>query len=46
MASRELTREEGRQPARRTASGHRYQASVLVVDDEPDFCQVVKEILS
>ncbi|OGO70591.1 MAG: hypothetical protein A2Z37_15530 [Chloroflexi bacterium RBG_19FT_COMBO_62_14] len=46
MASRELTREEGRQPARRTASGRRYQASVLVVDDEPDFCQVVKEILS
>lgn len=30
------------EPARQKSS----QASVLVVDDEPDFCQVVKEILS
>jgi CheY-like chemotaxis protein len=30
------------EPAGKTGS----QASVLIVDDEPDFCQVVKEILS
>ena len=46
MASREPMLEKGTEPARRTVSRGRHQASVLVVDDEPDFCQVVKEILS
>jgi len=46
MVSREPMSEEGTEPARRTVSPGRQQASVLVVDDEPDFCQVVKEILS
>jgi len=46
MVSREPTLEEGKEPSRRTAGRGGQQASVLVVDDEPDFCQVVKEILT
>lgn len=45
MGSRQPTRDEPRAMPPEPAGRPRGQASVLVVDDEPDFCQVIKEIL-
>ncbi|HLC03992.1 MAG TPA: response regulator [Anaerolineales bacterium] len=45
MGSKQPRRDEPRVMPPEPAGRPRGQASVLVVDDEPDFCQVIKEIL-